>query len=470
MGLNETPSGERVHIAFFGRRNAGKSSVMNAVTGQALSVVSEVKGTTTDPVSKAMELLPLGPVVMIDTPGIDDEGELGALRVKKSYEVLGKTDTAVLVIDGTEGAAAADLELLRKLEERRIPVIVVWNKTDLAADGRKPGIGGQQENVDEPGKDSTTGKENAAEPERPEKSGGGQLPSSKAVPEPEGTDKARRSQTENPQLPAELQALADVGRLIFVSAKTGAGISELKECLARAAKQEEPKRQLVGDLIQKNDLVILVIPIDKAAPKGRLILPQQQTIRDILERGAYALTVRDTELPALLAAGNLSPKLIITDSQVFGSVSKCVPPEILLTSFSILFARYKGDLETVVRGAAALSQIQDGDRILISEGCTHHRQCGDIGTVKLPGWIREFTGKEPEFHFTSGTEFPEDLCGYKLIVHCGACMLNEREMQTRLRRAAEQGVPMTNYGILIACMKGILKRSVAVFPEIAALL
>lgn len=440
MGLNETPSGERVHIAFFGRRNAGKSSVMNAVTGQALSVVSEVKGTTTDPVSKAMELLPLGPVVMIDTPGIDDEGELGALRVKKSYEVLGKTDAAVLVIDGTEGAAAADLELLRKLEERRIPVIAVWNKADLTAGECAADSSIQQEN------------------------GGG------TSSELAGTDKARRSQTENLQLPAELQVLADAGRLIFVSAKTGAGISELKECLAQAAKPEEPKRQLVGDLIQKNDLVILVIPIDKAAPKGRLILPQQQTIRDILERGAYALTVRDTELPAFLASGGLSPKLIITDSQVFGPVSKCVPPEIPLTSFSILFARYKGDLETAVRGAAALSQIRDGDRILISEGCTHHRQCGDIGTVKLPGWIREFTGREPEFHFTSGTEFPEDLRGYKLIVHCGACMLNEREMQTRLRRAAEQGVPMTNYGILIACMKGILKRSVAVFPEIAALL
>ena len=414
MGLNETPSGERVHIAFFGRRNAGKSSVMNAVTGQALSVVSEIKGTTTDPVLKAMELLPLGPVVMIDTPGIDDEGELGALRVKKSYEVLGKTDAAVLVIDGTEGASAEDLELLQKLEERRIPLFVAWNKSDLAADMQ---------------------------------GGTGSL-----------------------SLPDKIQALADDGRLIFVSAKTGEGISKLKECLAQAAKPEEPKRQLVGDLIQKNDLVILVIPIDKAAPKGRLILPQQQTIRDILERGAYALTVRDTELPALLAAGRLSPKLIITDSQAFGPVSKCVPQEIPLTSFSILFARYKGDLETAVHGAAALSQIQDGDKILISEGCTHHRQCEDIGTVKLPGWIREYTGKEPEFHFTSGTEFPEDLREYKLIVHCGACMLNEREMQTRLRRAAEQGIPITNYGILIACMKGILKRSVAVFPEIAAIL
>ena len=416
MGLNETPSGERVHIAFFGRRNAGKSSVMNAVTGQALSVVSEVKGTTTDPVSKAMELLPLGPVVMIDTPGIDDEGELGALRVKKSYEVLGKTDAAVLVVDGTEGASAADLKLIQKIEERRIPLFVAWNKADLA----------------------------------------------------EG--KHIQGRTGNLFLPEKIQALAEDGRLVFVSAKTGEGISKLKECLAQAAKSEEPKRQLVGDLIQKNDLVILVIPIDKAAPKGRLILPQQQTIRDILEQGAYALTVRDTELPALLAAGRLSPKLIITDSQAFGPVSKCVPQEIPLTSFSILFARYKGDLETAVRGAAALSQIQDGDKILISEGCTHHRQCEDIGTVKLPGWIREYTGKEPEFHFTSGTEFPEDLREYKLIVHCGACMLNEREMQTRLRRAAEQGVPITNYGILIACMKGILKRSVAIFPEIAALL
>ena len=421
MGLNETPSGERVHIAFFGRRNAGKSSVMNAVTGQALSVVSSVKGTTTDPVSKAMELLPLGPVVMIDTPGIDDEGELGALRVKKSYEVLGKTDVAVLVIDGADGPAPADLKLLQKLEERRIPLVVAWNKAELTAGGCALG------------RDGAAGKEGLT-------------------------------------LPKELQVFLDAGRLIFVSAKTGAGISEFKECLARAAKPEEPKRQLVGDLLQKNDLVVLVIPIDKAAPKGRLILPQQQTIRDILERGAYALTVRDMELPALLAAGTLSPKLVITDSQVFGSVSNCVPPEIPLTSFSILFARYKGDLETAVRGAAALSQIRDGDKILISEGCTHHRQCEDIGTVKLPGWIRDYTGREPEFQFTSGTEFPEDLRDYKLIVHCGACMLNEREMQTRLRRAAEQGVAMTNYGILIAYMKGILKRSVAVFPEIAALL
>ena len=421
MGLNETPSGERVHIAFFGRRNAGKSSVMNAVTGQALSVVSDVKGTTTDPVQKAMELLPLGPVVMIDTPGIDDEGELGALRVKKSYEVLGKTDAAVLVIDGTVGVGPEELQLLEKLAERKIPVAAVWNKADLAAEL-------SQQKQTEP----------AAEQQK--------------------------------SLPAAFQALSDAGRLLRVSAKTGEGIQALKECLASIAKPEEPERQLVGDLIRKNELVVLVIPIDKAAPKGRLILPQQQMIRDILENGAYALSVRDTELPALLSSGIPKPGLIITDSQAFGPVSKCVPEEIPLTSFSILFARYKGDLETAVRGAAALSGIRDGDRILISEGCTHHRQCGDIGTVKLPGWIRKFTGKEPEFHFTSGMEFPEDLRGYRLIVHCGACMLNEREMQTRLRRAAEQGVPITNYGILIAYMKGILKRSVAVFPDIAAVL
>ncbi|MDO4266678.1 MAG: [FeFe] hydrogenase H-cluster maturation GTPase HydF [Eubacteriales bacterium] len=417
MGMNETPSGERVHISFFGRRNAGKSSLLNAVTGQKLAVVSDVRGTTTDPVQKSMELLPLGPVVMIDTPGIDDEGELGALRVEKSYQVLDKTDIAVLVVDAAEGIGGPEQRLLGELDERKLPFVIAWNKSD---------------------------------------------------------GMAKRPDFEAPRL----KACAEDGRLLFVSARTGDGIGELKECLAALYRKSEAGREekrLVGDLISENDLIILVIPIDKAAPKGRLILPQQQMIRDILESGAQALCVRDTELAETLSRLERlekKPRLVITDSQVFGKVGAIVPADIPLTSFSILFARYKGILELFVRGLAALKDIEDGDRILISEGCTHHRQCGDIGTVKLPRFIRTFTGKEPEFIFSSGTEFAdgETLSSCRLIVHCGACMLNEAEMHSRMRRAEELSVPMTNYGLLIAYTQGILKRSVEIFPDIAALL
>ncbi|MDO5418186.1 MAG: [FeFe] hydrogenase H-cluster maturation GTPase HydF [Lachnospiraceae bacterium] len=403
MGLNQTPASERVHIGFFGRRNAGKSSVMNAVTGQNLAVVSEVKGTTTDPVYKSMELLPLGPVVMMDTPGIDDEGELGALRVKKSYQVLNKTDAAVLIVDGTAGMASEDWRLLEQIRKKQIPCILVFNKADLLS-GEEP------------------------------------------IHDPKDTER------------------------LWVSAETGAGIRELKERLALLAKPEETKARIVSDLIAPSDFVLLVVPIDKAAPKGRLILPQQQTIRDILDANATAVVAQDTSFSETLKNLGKKPSLVITDSQVFGKVSAETPEDIPLTSFSILFARYKGNLETVVKGVTALDHLQDGDKILISEGCTHHRQCNDIGTVKLPGWIREYTGKEPEFHFTSGTEFPDDLSPYKLIVHCGGCMLNEREMKYRLGCAGDQKVPITNYGILIAYMKGILKRSVAVFPQVAELL
>lgn len=391
MGMNQTPSGERVHIGFFGRRNAGKSSLVNAVTGQDLAIVSEVRGTTTDPVMKAMELLPLGPVVIIDTPGIDDEGELGQKRVGKSRQVLNKTDIAILVVDGLEGKGAWEEEMIGLFEKKEIPYLVVYNKSDLTEDGPK---------------------------------------------------------RENPHE-------------ICVSAKTGAGIFELKERMAHLLRPDGDGKTLVGDLIEPGDQVVLVVPIDKAAPKGRLILPQQQVIRDVLDHGANACVCLESELAHMLSVLKEKPKLVITDSQVFPLVAKVTPPEISMTSFSILFARYKGNLAQACRGAFALDGIQDGDKILISEGCTHHRQCGDIGTEKLPRWIREYTGKEPDFSFTSGTEFPEDLSQYRLVVHCGGCMLNEREMRFRLRSAADQGIPMTNYGILIAYMKGILKRSIA---------
>lgn len=399
---------ERVHIGFFGRRNAGKSSVMNAVTGQDLAVVSDVRGTTTDPVYKSMELLPLGPVVMMDTPGIDDEGELGALRVRKSYQVLNKTDAAVLIIDGTAGVFPEDAALVERIRKKNIPYLVAVNKSDLT--------GEQTENV---------------------------------IKDELGTDEEH---------------------ILSVSATTGAGIQELKERLARIAAEEEPDKYIVRDLLKPSELVVLVVPIDKAAPKGRLILPQQQTIRDILEGDSAAVVVKENGLKELLGRLGEKPGLVITDSQVFGKVAKDTPSDISLTSFSILFARYKGNLETVVRGVTALDSLQDGDTVLISEGCTHHRQCNDIGTVKLPGWISEYTGKEIHFETTSGTEFPDDLSRYALIVHCGGCMLNEREMKYRLSCAGDQGVPMTNYGILIAYIKGILARSVEIFPEISALL
>lgn len=408
MGMNQTPMSERTHIGFFGKRNAGKSSIINAVTGQDLAVVSDVKGTTTDPVYKSMELLPLGPVVMMDTPGIDDEGELGGLRVRRSYQVLNKTDAAVLVIDGTAGASEEDRALLDRIRAKGIPFIVAVNKKELVGADAIQGIKKQLELTDD--------------------------------------------------------------RLCPVSAATGEGIFELKERIAAEAKREEPERALVRDLLDPSDIVVLVVPIDSAAPKGRLILPQQQTIRDILEADAASVVVKENELKHVLGSFQMKPKMVITDSQVFAQVSKDTPAEIPLTSFSILMARYKGNLEQAVRGVTALDSLSDGDAVLISEGCTHHRQCDDIGTVKIPRWIREYTGKDIRIETTSGTEFPDDLTGYKLIIHCGGCMLNEREMKYRLSCAEDQGVPMTNYGILIAFVKGILKRSVEVFPDISRML
>ena len=417
MGLNETPSANRIHIGFFGKRNSGKSSLVNAVTGQDFAVVSEVKGTTTDPVQKAMELLPLGPVVIIDTPGIDDEGALGELRVRKTRQVLNKTDIAVLVIDSAVGISKEDEELIALFNEKKINYIVVYNKADLI-----------NEEID--------------------------LTKEGTEPIP------REAHSSTQELPK-----ADT---ILVSAKTGYNIYALKEKIAALAATEEPKVKIVSDLIEPADFVVLVIPIDKAAPKGRLILPQQQTIRDILDTGATAIAVRETELRETLESLGKKPKLVITDSQAFEKVSAETPEDIFLTSFSILFARFKGNLEIAVKGVKALETLQDGDTVLISEGCTHHRQCDDIGTVKLPRWIKEYTHKQPNFQFTSGTEFPDDLSQYKLIVHCGGCMLNEREMKYRYKCAVDQHVPITNYGILIAYVKGILKRSLAIFPDILA--
>ena len=408
MSMNNTPMSERVHIGFFGKRNAGKSSVMNAVTGQDLAVVSDVKGTTTDPVYKSMELLPLGPVVMMDTPGIDDEGELGNLRVKKSYQVLNKTDAAVLVIDGTEGVSSEDKALMERIRKKEIPFVVAINKIELS----------------DPAAEETVKTELALKEDQ----------------------------------------------VAAVSAATGEGIFELKERIAAIAQTEETEKHLVRDLLNPSDIAVLVVPIDSAAPKGRLILPQQQTIRDILETGAISVVIKETELKDALKKLGTKPKMVITDSQAFSQVSADTPDDILLTSFSILFARYKGNLEQAVAGVTALDGLEDGDTVLISEGCTHHRQCDDIGTVKIPRWIREYTGKEIKIETTSGTEFPDDLTKYKLIIHCGGCMLNEREMKYRLSCAADQGVPMTNYGIMIAYVKGILKRSVEVFPEIHKLL
>lgn len=408
MGMNQTPASERVHISFFGKRNAGKSSVINAVTGQDLAIVSSVMGTTTDPVYKTMELLPLGPVMVIDTPGIDDEGELGALRVRKSYQVLNKTDIAILIIDSTAGKGEEELELIHRFHKKGIPYLIIYNKIDLLS-----------------------------------------------------TEKIK-----------DLAMSVRTGE-VLVSASDGMNIQELKEKIASLKPEDTHKYPLIQDLIDPLDLVILVVPIDKAAPKGRLILPQQQTIRDILERGALSLVVRDTELKSTLdhfLAQGVCPKLVVTDSQAFARVSKAVPENITLTSFSILFSRYKGELEIQLKGIAALSSIEDGDRILIAEGCTHHRQCGDIGTCKMPEWIRNYTGKKPVFEFTSGTEFPDDVSSYKMVVHCGGCMLNEREMKYRIACCQDQGVPITNYGILIAQVTGILKRSLGPFPEMQKLI
>ena len=397
MGLNETPSAERVHIGFFGRRNAGKSSLVNAVTGQELSVVSDVRGTTTDPVRKAMELLPLGPVVIIDTPGFDDEGALGELRIRRTRQTLNRVDCAVLVVDAAEGMTAADRQLLELFAAKKLPHLIAWNKADLAAT---------------------------------------RTPPADALP---------------------------------VSARTGAGVEAFKERLARLLRAEDRTGQLVGDLLGPEQLAVLVVPIDKSAPKGRLILPQQQVIRDALEVGAAPVVVRETEYAAVRAALGRKPALVVTDSQVFGRVARETPPDVPLTSFSILMARYKGFLETAVRGAAALRTLRTGDRVLIAEGCTHHRQCEDIGTVKLPGWIRQYTGAEPVFETCSGRDFPEELQPYRLIIHCGACMLSEREMQYRRGCAEDAGIPFTNYGTAIALLHGILRRSLEPFPALAAL-
>lgn len=383
MGLNDTPLAERVHIGFFGRRNAGKSSLVNAVTGQKLSVVSEVMGTTTDPVMKAMELLPLGPVVIIDTPGIDDEGSLGEMRVEKARQVLNRTDIAVLVLDGTVGKTAVDYELIGLFKEKNIPYIVAYNKADL------------------------------------------------------------------------LDALPQVDDGMLVSAEQNTGIYELKERIASLVKSDREPKRLCSDLIGEGDLVVLVVPIDKAAPKGRIILPQQMAIRDILDVGAVAVTVRDTELEQTLKSLGKKPALVITDSQAFASVAKIVPEDIRLTSFSILMARYKGVLDTATNGARAIDTLSDGDTVLISEGCTHHRQCDDIGTVKLPRLLKSYTGKSINIETSSGREFPTDLTKYKLIIHCGGCMLNEKEVDHRRQTAEHANVPFTNYGIAISYMRGI---------------
>lgn len=393
MGLNDTPAANRIHIGFFGRRNAGKSSLMNAITGQELAVVSEIKGTTTDPVFKTMELLPLGPVMIIDTPGFDDEGALGTLRIRKTCQVLNKTDIAVLVVDAADGLTAPDQELLSLIQKKEIPHLIVYNKCDLC------------------------GK----------------------------------------SLPAGA---------IGVSARTGAGIQELKERIGTFAPSEGNPKRIVGDLISPSDLVVLVTPIDNAAPKGRLILPQQQTLRDILDADAAAVVVKETQLKELLHSLGKMPSLVITDSQVFAVAAASVPPEIPLTSFSILMARYKGFLETAVRSAAAIDKLQNGDTILIAEGCTHHRQCNDIGTVKLPRWLKSYTGKILNIDTTSGTEFPEDLSKYQLVIHCGGCMLNEREVRFRMKSALDSDVYFTNYGITIAYMQGILRRSLEIFPQL----
>ncbi|MCI8285321.1 MAG: [FeFe] hydrogenase H-cluster maturation GTPase HydF [Firmicutes bacterium] len=417
MSLNNTPSSERIHIGFFGKRNAGKSSVVNRVTGQELSVVSDVKGTTTDPVSKAMELLPMGPVQIIDTPGIDDEGSLGELRVKKTKQILNKTDIAILVADATAGLVPADYELISIFKNKNIPYIVAMNKTDLIETNA-----GVNEN------DAKNLKNSAQDIE-----------------------------TEN--IKAE--------QIMYVSAVTGSGIHELKEKISQISVTNKPDLRIAGDLINPSDFVVLVVPIDSAAPKGRLILPQQQTIRDILESDATAIVIKENKLKNTLANLGKKPKLVITDSQVFESVSKDTPLDISLTSFSILFARYKGNLAPAVKGASAIKKLKDGDLVLISEGCTHHRQCDDIGSVKIPAWLKKYTGADINIDLSSGIEFPEDLSPYSLIIHCGGCMLNEREMKYRQKCAEDQNVPITNYGIAIAFMQGILERSIEIFPDIS---
>lgn len=407
MSMNTTPAAERIHIGIFGRRNAGKSSLINAITSQSLAIVSEQKGTTTDPVYKAMELLPLGPVMFIDTPGLDDEGELGAQRVEKAYQVLHKCDMALLVVDATVGISEEDKRLWALLEAQKRPAVLVLNKADK--------LGEMQQAL------------------------------------------------------AAVDALKLTKHCFLVSTQTKRNINELKEAIA-ALRPKEQERHLLDDLLKPCDTVILVTPIDSSAPKGRLILPQQQVLRNVLDNKGIGVVVQESELAMALAKLAFPPRLVVTDSQAFAKVSQIVPPTIPLTSFSILMARYKGSLENAVKAVRTLDSIKDGDKLLISEGCTHHRQCQDIGTVKLPGWVRKYTQAEPEFCFTSGTEFPEDLSEYKLIIHCGACMLNEKEMAYRNKTALEQNVLMTNYGIAIAYMNGILRRTVEPLPEIAKLL
>ena len=394
MGMNNTPASERTHIGFFGRRNAGKSSIVNAVTGQELAVVSDVKGTTTDPVYKTMELLPLGPVMIIDTPGFDDEGMLGELRVKKTKQVLNKTDIAVLVVDATEGLKDCDKELIALFQAKEINYLIVYNKSDLLDE--IPAVGEQE---------------------------------------------------------------------IYASALKKEYIFEVKERIA-ALKEQSSEKSIIADKLNRGDFVVLVVPIDSAAPKGRLILPQQQTIRDILDAGAMAIVTKESELTQTLEGLGKKPAMVITDSQVFKTVAPMVPADIPLTSFSILMARYKGLLDVAAPGAAAIEHLKDGDTILIAEGCTHHRQCDDIGTVKIPNWLRKYTGKDIKIETCSGTEFPEDLTKYAMVIHCGGCMLNEREVRYRTKCAVDQGVPITNYGTFIAYVNGILKRSLEVFPEI----
>lgn len=398
MSLNHTPSSERLHIALFGKRNVGKSSVINAITNQQLSIVSEYEGTTTDPVYKAMEILPMGPVVLIDTAGLDDEGSLGALRIQKTYQVLNKTNIAVLIVDSSKGMAELDLKLIARFKAKNLPFVVAFNKADLCT----------------------------------------------------------------PAIPHDIKE-----HCIAISAKSGTNIPELRQLIANQIPASQPEVPLVADLLEPSDLAVLVIPIDSAAPKGRLILPQQQTIRAILEAEAISIVTKENQLKETLASLGKKPKLVITDSQAFKQVAADTPPDVLLTSFSILFARYKGNLELAVQGAKILDTLKDNDSVLISEGCTHHRQCDDIGTAKLPRWIHNYTKKDINFAFTSGTEFSEDLSKYKLIIHCGGCMLNEREMKHRIAIATEQQVPITNYGTAIAYMNGILKRSVEAFPHIA---
>lgn len=415
--LNDTPSGERVHIAFFGLRNAGKSSLVNAVTGQDLAVVSDVKGTTTDPVRKAMELLPLGPVVIVDTPGLDDVGALGEKRVKRALQVLANCDVAVLVHEAGQEFTDAERDLLAVFESRKLPHVIAHNKADLLSHegGREGGVAGRE--------GMPNGQHHTA------------------------------------------AFTGEACKELLVSALTGENVNALKELIASLAKRTTSEKHLVSDLLTKGDIVILVVPIDKAAPKGRLILPQQQTIRDILDSGCSALVCQETELVHVLDSLTAKPRLVITDSQVFGKVDAALPKDIPLTSFSILFARYKGDLRTLVHGAEKLSDLHDGDKVLISEGCTHHRQCGDIGTEKMPAWIRAYSHASPEFSFTSGGEFPdvEALREFALVVHCGGCMLNAQEMASRLERAKSAGVPIVNYGVAIAQMHGILSRSLQPF-------